>query len=135
MPGFAQCQELPGPEGKLLLVLLARRSRRHAGTRYNARGLDDDGEAANWVETEMLVKLPGNKEHWLALTQVRGSAPVFWEQRSSGSNVTVTRGFELASLGFQKHEAWMQREYGDSFYVSLLSQAGNKRDTEGLALA
>eukprot|EP00927_Polykrikos_kofoidii_P001412 TRINITY_DN10528_c0_g1_i2.p1 TRINITY_DN10528_c0_g1~~TRINITY_DN10528_c0_g1_i2.p1 ORF type:complete len:265 (-),score=49.08 TRINITY_DN10528_c0_g1_i2:165-959(-) len=29
----------------LLLVLIARRSCRHAGTRYNARGLDDDGEA------------------------------------------------------------------------------------------
>ena len=138
MQGFVQCQELPGRDGKISLVLLARRSSYHAGTRnltflkieelffffdifleemhscilvqqhtiimfvvstepfykkttegwffssqktidlfgrfrppsrlvafrgksvqipgYNARGLDDDAEAANWVETEMLAK-------------------------------------------------------------------------------
>ncbi|CAE7833785.1 Inpp5f, partial [Symbiodinium necroappetens] len=92
MQGFVQQQELktlqtPQP---LRLLLVARRSRWHAGTRYNARGLDDDSEAANWVESEMLVRRPGGSEHWLALTQVRGSAPVHWEQKPS-SGVTVTR--------------------------------------------
>ncbi|CAE7207276.1 INP53 [Symbiodinium natans] len=46
----------------------------------------------------MLVRLPGGGDHWLALTQVRGSAPVHWEQKST-SGVTVTRGRCLGSDG------------------------------------
>eukprot|EP00913_Durusdinium_trenchii_P032091 g30051.t1 len=104
-------------------------------------------QAANWVETEMLAKLPGM--HWLSLTQVRGSAPVFWEQKSSSSAVTMTRGLRfrrfvchdiartgqgtpLTALGFNKHQAWLSEEYGRVFNVSLLSRASSKRDTEGV---
>jgi len=32
--------------------LISRRSRKRAGTRYNARGLDDEGNVANFCETE-----------------------------------------------------------------------------------
>jgi hypothetical protein len=32
--------------------LLSRRSSRRAGTRYNSRGIDDDGNVSNYVETE-----------------------------------------------------------------------------------
>lgn len=31
---------------------MSRRSCKRAGTRYNARGIDDDGNVANFVETE-----------------------------------------------------------------------------------
>lgn len=34
------------------VCLLSRRSHRRGGTRYNARGVDDDGNVANFVETE-----------------------------------------------------------------------------------
>lgn len=34
------------------VVLLARRSRRFAGTRYRKRGVNDAGDVANYVETE-----------------------------------------------------------------------------------
>eukprot|EP00435_Cladocopium_sp_Y103_P030198 s311_g7.t1 len=132
MQGFLQCQTLPGRDGAMLLMLLARRSCRHAGTRYNARGLDDDAEAANWVETEMLAKLPG--EHWISLAQVRGSAPVFWEQKSSTSPVLPTRGTQLQALSFRKHQEILQEEYGQVFNVSLLSGASLKRDTEGVLI-
>jgi len=33
-------------------MLISRRSRKRAGTRYNARGGDDEGNVANFVETE-----------------------------------------------------------------------------------
>lgn len=129
MQGFLQCHTLPGRNSSMLLMLLARRSCRHAGTRYNARGLDDDGEAANCVETEMLAKLPG--DHWISLAQVRGSAPVFWEQKSSTSPVLATRGSQLQALSFRKHQELLREEYGQVFNVSLLSEASSKRDTEG----
>ena len=43
-------------DGKELeMLLISRRRYAMAGTRYNARGLDDDGNVANYVETEMLL--------------------------------------------------------------------------------
>eukprot|EP00931_Biecheleriopsis_adriatica_P057882 TRINITY_DN34374_c0_g1_i2.p1 TRINITY_DN34374_c0_g1~~TRINITY_DN34374_c0_g1_i2.p1 ORF type:complete len:937 (+),score=214.59 TRINITY_DN34374_c0_g1_i2:694-3504(+) len=136
MQGFVQLRDLPGSRGTqpLQLLLIARRSSRHAGTRYNARGIDDEGEVANWIESEMLAKVSavsGAKEHWLSLTQVRGSAPVFWEQKSSASTLTVTRGSRLGAVAFEKHQASITEEYGDVLYVNLLSEAASKSDTEG----
>jgi hypothetical protein len=40
------------------LVLISRRRFEMAGTRYNARGVDEEGNAANFVETEMIVECP-----------------------------------------------------------------------------
>jgi len=33
-------------------LLISRRSSKRAGTRYNARGIDDQGHVANFVENE-----------------------------------------------------------------------------------
>lgn len=40
----------------VLLALISRRMHLRAGTRYNARGIDDNGNVANFVETEQIVK-------------------------------------------------------------------------------
>lgn len=132
MQGFVQAREVP----PLMLLLVARRSCRRAGTRYNARGLDDEGEVGNWVETEQLVRLRSSSAPteggWLALLQVRGSAPVFWEQPSQLSAITVTRGPELGAVAFQKHLDLLRASYGEVIFVNLLSGSAAKRETEGV---
>ena len=35
----------------LKFILISRRRKLHAGTRFNARGIDDNGNVANYVET------------------------------------------------------------------------------------
>lgn len=45
--------------------------------RYKRRGIDADGECANYVETEQILSFG---EHQMAFTQVRGSVPVYWSQ-------------------------------------------------------
>lgn len=76
------------------LCILSRRSRFRAGTRYNnhwfslpflcifihrykRRGVDEDGEVANYVETEQIIIY---RSHEVSFMQVRGSVPVFWSQ-------------------------------------------------------
>jgi len=54
----------------LNLMLIARRSRHFAGTRYLKRGVSDCGKVANDVEHEQIL-------------QIRGSIPTFWTQESS----------------------------------------------------
>lgn len=59
------------------LCILSRRSRFRAGTRYKRRGVDEDGEVANYVESEQIIMY---QSHEVSFLQVRGSVPVFWSQ-------------------------------------------------------
>lgn len=74
------------------LALISRRSRFRAGTRYFRRGIDHDGNVANFNETEQILlvegpTLPGsvrtsddNYAAKLSYVQIRGSVPVFWSE-------------------------------------------------------
>ena len=48
-----------------------------AGTRYKRRGVDVDGNVANYVETEMLIQCG---IHVVSYVLVRGSVPIYWTQ-------------------------------------------------------
>ena len=67
-------------------VLISRRSRFRAGTRFTKRGADATGAVANYVETEQ-VCLVGNHT-LLSHVQTRGSIPLRW---SSPSDVKTYR--------------------------------------------
>jgi len=61
------------------LTLISRLSCRRAGTRFNARGIDDEGNVANFVETEVVIWDPAGGAAMAGLgfsyCQVRGSVP------------------------------------------------------------
>ncbi|NWH28935.1 SAC1 phosphatase, partial [Grus americana] len=59
-------------------LLVSRRSCFRAGVRYYVRGIDSEGHAANFVETEQIVHYKGSKASFV---QTRGSIPFFWSQR------------------------------------------------------
>ena len=79
--------------------LISRRSNRRAGTRYNARGLnnilgiDDDGNVANFVETEQILFY---KNICCGFIQIRGSLPIFWQQSGLSSQIKV--GYTVGCL-------------------------------------
>lgn len=95
MEGYVESKSGGHVSGKLLeIAMISRRSRFRAGTRYaffsplflsfltsteryNMRGIDDDGNVANFVETEQIVTVD---KYVLSFVQIRGSVPVFWEQ-------------------------------------------------------
>jgi hypothetical protein len=55
-----------------------------SGTRFNSRGLDEQGNAANFVETEVIF----NYQNITASSvQVRGSCPVIWTQKRKNLKV------------------------------------------------
>lgn len=67
MQGFFQIAAFPVPrepeaseDGDAALVdyiLVSRRSRDRAGLRYQRRGIDDDANVANFVETETIMRV------------------------------------------------------------------------------
>jgi hypothetical protein len=68
------------------LALVSRRSRFRAGTRFFRRGIDHEGNVANFNETEqiLLVEEPGGSAGTyatrLSFVQIRGSIPLFWSE-------------------------------------------------------
>lgn len=105
------------------MTLISRLSCRRAGTRFNARGIDDDGNVANFVETETIFWAPTGL--CFSYTQVRGSVPVFWEQATGllpgQQKITITRSPEATQPAFDKHFENLELSYGAIHVVNLLS--------------
>lgn len=58
-------------------TLISRRCILRAGTRLFRRGIDKEGNVANFVETEQIVEYQGDKASFV---QIRGSIPLYWSQ-------------------------------------------------------
>ncbi|KAI1113640.1 SacI homology domain-containing protein [Nemania sp. NC0429] len=107
------------------LTVISRLSCRRAGTRFNSRGIDDDGHVANFVETETIFWSPSGV--LFSYAQVRGSVPVFWEQ-SAGlipgqQKIAITRSADGTQPAFNKHFEELEKSYGAVHVVNLLSAA------------
>ncbi|KAF1984647.1 hypothetical protein K402DRAFT_455789 [Aulographum hederae CBS 113979] len=105
------------------LTLISRLSCRRAGTRFNARGIDDDGNVANFVETETVLFVPPGM--CFSYVQIRGSVPLFWEQATgllpNQQKITITRSPEATQPAFDKHFERLEMTYGAVHVVNLLS--------------
>jgi inositol-1,4,5-trisphosphate 5-phosphatase len=53
--------DIQRPEPGVVMIMIARRQWKMGGTRYNARGIDDDGNVANQTETELIVILQNSQ--------------------------------------------------------------------------
>lgn len=105
------------------VTLISRLSCRRAGTRFNSRGIDDDGNVANFVETETIYWAPSGA--CFSYVQVRGSVPVFWEQQTGllpgQQKITITRSQDATQPAFDKHFENLELSYGAVHVVNLLS--------------
>lgn len=102
----------------MTLCLISRRSCSKVGTRYNSRGIDDNGSVANHVETEQLLYLSDLK---FSFVQLRGSVPLFWEQTGVTAQVAINRSTEMNYHAFNKHMPQIIQDYGHITIVNLLS--------------
>lgn len=107
------------------LSLISRLGWRRAGTRFNTRGVDDDGNTANFVETETILT---TDQHCVSYTQVRGSVPLFWEQQglqTFGQRIQITRP-HASQPAFERHFAHLMEEYGVTHAINLLGSKENE---------
>ena len=122
------------------LTLISRLSCRRAGTRFNSRGIDDDGNVANFVESETIYWCPSSVGHTLgessvneksggicfSYAQIRGSVPVFWEQAAGllpgQQKISITRSADGTQPAFDKHFRELEQNYGAVHVVNLLSE-------------
>lgn len=101
-------------------VIISRLSCERAGTRFNVRGVNDDGNVANFVETEQAIYMENEVTSYL---QIRGSVPMFWEQpgvQVGSHKVKMSRGPESSESSFDKHLMYIKERYGHQAIVNLL---------------
>ncbi|XP_049324870.1 synaptojanin-1 isoform X3 [Astyanax mexicanus] len=100
--------------------VISRLSSERAGTRFNVRGTNDDGQVANFVETEQVIFLDDKVSSFI---QIRGSIPLFWEQpgiQVGSHRVKLSRGFEANAPAFERHFTALRRLYGKQVIINLL---------------
>ncbi|KAK2880034.1 hypothetical protein FQN49_000640 [Arthroderma sp. PD_2] len=132
--GFAQSLTIPASsslfpdiESNLpsSLTVISRLSSRRAGTRFNARGIDDDGNVANFVETETILWIP--PALCFSYVQVRGSVPIFWEQTAAyipgRQDISISRPLGASQLAFDKHFEALALNYGAVHAINLLAKS------------
>uniref|UniRef100_T1JHY8 SAC domain-containing protein n=1 Tax=Strigamia maritima TaxID=126957 RepID=T1JHY8_STRMM len=108
------------------IILISRRSRDRAGTRYKRRGVDESGKCANYVETEQIIEYV---HHCLSFIQVRGSVPVFWSQPGYKYRPPphLDKGEEETQVAFEKHFAEELSIYNHQILINLVEQVGKER--------
>ncbi|KAF2785497.1 phosphoinositide phosphatase-like protein [Melanomma pulvis-pyrius CBS 109.77] len=154
MYGMLEIKNTSVKGNPLTFILITRRSRLKAGTRYFSRGIDENGNVSNFNETEQVIILndhasgglggfAGNAAQQngavggnaakevqvLAYVQTRGSVPVYWAEVNTLKYTPKLqiRGVETAVSAAKKHFAEQIRLYGDNWLINLVNQKGREK--------
>ncbi|PWN54447.1 hypothetical protein IE53DRAFT_308310 [Violaceomyces palustris] len=111
------------------LLIISRRSKERAGLRYQRRGINEQGQVANYVETEQIlfVKHQGTA-HLASFVQFRGSIPLYWSQSpfSLKPPPVLERSKEENLKACAKHFDQQIQRYGKVTCVNLAEQSGKE---------
>ncbi|CAD6233880.1 GSCOCG00012319001-RA-CDS [Cotesia congregata] len=103
--------------------IVSRRSVHRAGTRLFSRGIDTNGNVSNYVETEQLIEVNGDRSSFV---QSRGSIPLFWQQEP---NLKYKPKPQLCShenhqIAASRHLDAQIFHYGKQILVNLIDHRG-----------
>ncbi|KAJ8523873.1 hypothetical protein ON010_g17245 [Phytophthora cinnamomi] len=116
-------EQLKVKDKSFRILYISRRSCKRQGMRFTMRGVDDDGNVANFVETEQICLFDDGRQ--TSFVQIRGSIPVFWS-----SPVTMKYAPKVYQAGdverdvsaFQKHAYELMSLYGRVLFVNLIDK-------------
>ncbi|KAF9513128.1 hypothetical protein BS47DRAFT_1329854, partial [Hydnum rufescens UP504] len=110
-------------------TIISRRSRQRAGLRYQRRGVDEEANVANFVETETIIKMMRNHvTNVFSYLQIRGSIPIFWSQ--PGVNLKpppkLDRTPSESASALRRHFEKTIKTYGPLVAVNLAETTGKE---------
>jgi len=108
------------------LMLISRRSNKRAGTRYNVRGVNENGDVANFVETEQIVFYHHNI---CSIVQTRGSIPLIWNQFANikyKPPIGLSNEWSLMQNYFNRHIQDQIMHYDKQYLLNLVNQHGSE---------
>eukprot|EP01137_Pigoraptor_chileana_P014257 Opistho-2@4976 len=106
-------------------IIITRRSCLRQGTRFNARGIDEFGNVANFAETEQIVHHNGV---YTSYVQIRGSIPLFWTQLPNIKYKPSVRVDSQADhvTACRAHLSEVVTYYGPTVLINLIDQKGSE---------
>ncbi|ANB16022.1 phosphatidylinositol-3-phosphatase SAC1 [Sugiyamaella lignohabitans] len=104
--------------------VISRRSRFRAGTRYFRRGIDDEGNVANYNETEQILII---KDRLYSFVQTRGSVPAYWAEINNVQYKPQLRIGGIAVNSAKRHFDEQIALYGPNYLVNLVNQKGYEK--------
>ncbi|CDO73557.1 hypothetical protein BN946_scf185014.g27 [Trametes cinnabarina] len=112
-------------------IIISRRSRERAGLRYQRRGIDDDANVANFVETETVMRVEREGiQNVFSHVQIRGSIPLYWNQQGMAlkpaPQLNPERTHDQNLRAIQKHLEKTKSLYGPLTIVNLAEQHGKE---------
>ncbi|OAL29608.1 hypothetical protein AYO22_02022 [Fonsecaea multimorphosa] len=111
-----------------LLTLISRRSVKRSGLRYLRRGLDDEGNCANAVETEQILSAPdwSRSRRIRSFVQIRASIPLYFSQSPYSLKPTpmLHQSPSKNDAAMTKHFQDLRRRYGGVQVVCLVDKHG-----------
>ncbi|KAH3670258.1 hypothetical protein WICMUC_004911 [Wickerhamomyces mucosus] len=124
--GYANVVQTSTNHKPISFGLLTRRSRLRAGTRYFRRGIDSDGNVANFNETEQLLihHTADNSFETFSYIQTRGSVPVYWAEVNNLNYKPDLSLGEPSLEATKKHFDQQIELYGKNFLVNLVDNKG-----------
>ncbi|EHY54367.1 hypothetical protein HRR83_008050 [Exophiala dermatitidis] len=113
-----------------LLTLISRRSVKRSGLRYLRRGIDDEGNCANAVETEQILSSPdwSPTRKIRSFVQIRCSIPLYFSQSPYALKpaVVIHQSEVKNETALKKHFQDLKRRYGGVQVVALVDKHGTE---------
>jgi synaptojanin len=108
-------------------MLISRRRHARGGARFFCRGIDDEANVGNFVESELVVVY---QERIYSFVQVRGSIPLFWDQKQKGLQtiIKIKRNETMTYNVFKRHFSKLIKDYQQTCIINLISKVKPEED-------
>jgi len=123
--GYVNIQKLVLSGETVQLSIISRRSCNNPGIYNYAKGISDSGHVANYVETEIIISI---KQKIYSFVILRGSAPVFFDEDLSNSQILIKKNANLTSQAFIKHLQEIQQNFKFIMMMNLMNEKNLEED-------
>lgn len=121
---------MSGESQSYLLTLISRRSIKRSGLRYLRRGVDDEGNCANAVETEQILSSPdwSHERRIRSFVQIRCSIPLYFSQSpySFKPIPNIQHSASKNDAAMKKHFQDLKQRYGGVQIAALVDKHGTE---------
>ena len=119
------------PGFKTHFYLVSRKDCRRPGRRFITRGLDREGNAANFAETEhIFVQFEKSHMNVASYVQIRGSIPLIWSMKPNlkwSPPVIPNPNFLGSKMAAEVHFKNTKPLYGQQYMVNLIDKKGSQK--------
>jgi len=129
--GYVFIHTLHFDQKKAEFLLLSKKDCNRLGRRFVSRGLDEDGNASNFVETEhIIVHYEQDSYRVASYVQTRGSIPLIWTQTPTlkyNPKLSIEPNMKQNVKLAEKHFNKTIPKYGSHILINLIDKKGSQK--------